>query len=96
MDTDDPLDRTINKLKFHIMSFGFPDPENLRSSKKRDIRARIKCMAAMLKQRQKDIDYRHQVDPKMSRLQQDRDMFEDKYRKALSKINDLEKEKYSL
>ncbi len=67
-DENDPITRASNKLKFHVTSFGFPDPGNFRSSKKKDIRARIKCMAAMLKQRQKDLEYRQQYDGKMQKL----------------------------
>jgi hypothetical protein len=56
---EDLIDKAIAKLKFHLMSFGFPDCGNLRSQKKKDLRLRIKCIAAMLKQRQKDIELRH-------------------------------------
>lgn len=35
---DDQLDRAISKLKFHIMTFGFPDPGNMRSTKRKEIR----------------------------------------------------------
>lgn len=51
------------------MTFGFPDCGNLRSTKKKDLRQRIKCMAAMLKQRQKDLEFRQQIDGKLRRLQ---------------------------
>jgi hypothetical protein len=76
----DELDNAIQKLRFHVSSFGFPDFGGLRSSKKKDVRQRIKCMAAMLKQRQKDIEYRQQYEGKLTRIEQDREIFEDKYK----------------
>ena len=62
---DDAIDRAIKKVKFHIMTFGYPDPGNLKSSKRKEIKLRIKCMAAMLKQREKDIEYRQQFDNRL-------------------------------
>lgn len=50
------------------MAYGYPDPGNIRSNKKKDVRQRIKCIAQMLKQRQKDIEYRQQFDGRLSRL----------------------------
>ena len=44
---------------------------------------RIKCMAAMLKQREKDIEYRQQFDQKIMRMQQDKEIYEEKYKKAV-------------
>ena len=40
------------------MSSGFPDCGNLRSTKKKDVKQRIRCIEAMLKQRQRDMDFR--------------------------------------
>ena len=45
----DAIDQAITKLKFHLLSFGFPDPGNLRSHKKKDVKLRIKCYGALLK-----------------------------------------------
>ena len=47
----DEMDMAIEKLKTHILTNGFPDPGNLRSSKKKDVRMRIKCIVSLLKQR---------------------------------------------
>jgi hypothetical protein len=43
------MDNAIEKVKINIISYGFPDPGNLRSSKKKDVRMRIKTIVAMLK-----------------------------------------------
>lgn len=51
-------------------------------------------MAAMLKQRQKDIQIIEGVNAKINRLQQDRDMYEEKYKAAQHRINESDKEKY--
>ncbi|CDW89511.1 UNKNOWN [Stylonychia lemnae] len=93
---DDELDSAIIKITDHLASFGFPDPGNLRSNKKKDVRKRIKCLVQLLKQRQRDLDYRQQYEGKMIRLQQDRDMYEQKYKQASTKVQELDKEKYAL
>jgi hypothetical protein len=67
-DQPDMIEKALNKLKFHLMTFGLPDCGNMRSIKKKDLRLRIKCMAAMLKQRQKDLEFRQQVESKVVRL----------------------------
>jgi hypothetical protein len=51
LEAADHIDRAIIKLKYHLLSFGYPDPGNLRSHKKKDIKLRLKCLAALLKQR---------------------------------------------
>ena len=55
---EDQLIKACNKLKFHVASFGDPDPGNLRTSKKKDVKLRLKCISTMLKQRQRDMDYK--------------------------------------
>jgi hypothetical protein len=37
-EASDQIDNAIEKIKIHAMSLGFPDPGNLRSSKKKDVR----------------------------------------------------------
>lgn len=34
----DALESAIEKIKYHIISYGFPDPGNIRSSKRKDTR----------------------------------------------------------
>ena len=53
-------------------------------------------MAAMLKQREKDIEYRQQFDSKMIRMQQDKEVYEEKFKKAVKQSQEFEKEKYAL
>ena len=45
------LDNELEELQIMIESFGFPDCGNLRSTKKKDVRLRMKCLQAMMKQR---------------------------------------------
>ena len=44
-----PLDQAVEKIRYNIISLGFPDPGNLKSSKKKDTKERIRCMASMIK-----------------------------------------------
>jgi hypothetical protein len=52
------LDQELEELQITIESFGFPDCGNLRSTKKKDVRMRMKCFQAMIKQRQKDLKFK--------------------------------------
>ena len=65
----DQLEQALDKIKYHIISYGFPDPGNIRSSKRKDTRQRLKTFAAMLKQRQKDMQVIDGFTGKMTRLQ---------------------------
>lgn len=48
---EDQLTQACNNLKFHLASFGYSDIGNLRSSKKKDVRLRLKVINGLLKQR---------------------------------------------
>ena len=52
------LDNVLERLSIEIQACGFPDCGNLRSTKRKDVRQRVKCLQIMLRQRQKDIDFR--------------------------------------
>ena len=53
------IDKEIEDLCINIEAFGFPDCGNLRSTTRKDIKLRIKCFKTMLKQRQKDLDFKN-------------------------------------
>jgi len=76
----DELDQIIEKIAFHVVSFGFPHPGNLRSSKKKDTKLRLKCISAMLKQRQRDLDFRDRYQQQFNKLEQDKEIFQEKFR----------------
>jgi hypothetical protein len=50
----------------------------------------------MLKQRQKDLDFRQLVENKINRLTQDKEIYEQKYRQALKQFQDADKHNYAL
>ncbi|TNV80114.1 hypothetical protein FGO68_gene13387 [Halteria grandinella] len=93
---EDLLTKACQRMKFQITSFNLPDPGNLRSSKKKDVRLRLKCLNAMLRQREKDVEYRSQYDLKLTRALQDREMWEEKCTRAQQRVIELDKEKYAL
>lgn len=43
------LDKEIEDLSINIEAFGFPDCGNLRSTTRKDIKMRMRCLKAMLK-----------------------------------------------
>ena len=45
------LDGLIEKLKLQVVTMGFPDPGNLKSIKRKDVKQRIRCIAALMNQR---------------------------------------------
>ena len=65
---NEQLDKVMEELQINIVAFGFPDCGNLRSTKRKDIKMRIKCMQQMLKQRKKDFEFRNGIQAKMSKV----------------------------
>ena len=53
-DVIDEIGLQIEELTTQILLSSLPNPGNIRSSKKKDVKMRIRCMNAMLMQRQKD------------------------------------------
>lgn len=73
------LDQELEDLSINVEAFGFPDCGNLRSTKRKDVRQRIKCLKAMLKQRQKDIEFKQNFNEKiMSKSNQDNEILLEK------------------
>ena len=48
---EDQLQTQCDQLRAHLISMNYPDPGNLRANKKKDVRARLKCLGILLKQR---------------------------------------------
>lgn len=55
---DDQLQNQCDHLRNTIISMNYPDPGNLRTNKKKDVRARLKLLGIILKQRSKDMEFR--------------------------------------
>ena len=66
--TQDNLDILIEQLIDQLLMNQFPHPGNLRSSKKKDIKLRIKCFQAILLQKEKAFATRSQWQEKVRRL----------------------------
>jgi hypothetical protein len=60
----DQLDEVIQKLQIMAVGYGFPEPGNLRSKNKKEIKSTIKCFSAMLQQRENDIRFQKTVGEK--------------------------------
>ena len=52
------IDQIQELLAMNLKTYGFPDCGNLRSTKKKDVRQRLACIQAMLKQRIRDVEFR--------------------------------------
>lgn len=58
------IDQAQELLSMNLQTHGFPDCGNLRSTKRRDVRLRLNCLQAMMKQRIKDLEFREQMKAK--------------------------------
>lgn len=52
--SDAELDMQIEELTTQLQLSSVPNPGNLRSSKRKDVRMRVRCIQALLQQRAKD------------------------------------------
>jgi chromosome segregation ATPase len=52
-----------------VVGYGFPEPGNLRSKNKKEIKKTIKCFSAMLQQRDSDIQFRKSVNDKFRKME---------------------------
>jgi|TARA_B110000285_G_C15038583_1_gene570623 hypothetical protein len=48
----------------NCVSYGIPDFGNIRSTKRKDVRLRIKCIQALLLQHKKDLEFRQSMKDK--------------------------------
>jgi hypothetical protein len=46
---------------------GFPDCGNLRSTKRKDVKMRVRVLQALVKQRKKDLEFRNSFQDKFSK-----------------------------
>jgi hypothetical protein len=60
----DQLDEVIQKLQIMVVGYGFPEPGNLRSKNKKEIKSTIKSFSAMLQQRENDVRFQKTVGEK--------------------------------
>ena len=90
------LDNILEQLSIEIQACGFPDCGNLRSTKRKDVRQRVKCLQTMLRQRQKDIDFRSSLQDKFKKNDNDSEMLKEQITRKTQKIQQLDKDRYSL
>lgn len=86
----------MEELQINIVAFGFPDCGNLRSTKRKDIKMRIKCMQQMLKQRKKDFEFRNGIQEKMSKVNCDEEALQDKMARKEQKILQIDRDRHNL
>jgi len=71
MDDLEMIDKVCTSLSAELQSFGFPDCGNLRSTKKKDVKMRIKAYQMLLRQRRKDLDFRSSFQEKFKKYDVD-------------------------
>ena len=52
-----------------MVGYGFPEPSNLRSKMKKEIKKTLKCFSAMLQQRESDMAFRKSVNEKFRKME---------------------------
>lgn len=88
----DELDKVIEKLQIMVVSYGFPDPGNLRSKNTKEIKKTIKCFSEMLQQRERDIRFRQTVNEKFRKMELDLDLEVRKNQALIEKKAKLDRE----
>ena len=71
-----------------------PDPGNLRSNKKKDVRLRVKCLHALTRQLDRDFRARETNQQKIRRAEHDRELLEKRCKILESKLLDMDRRKY--
>ena len=61
----DKIDQLQELLGIDLASYGFPDCGNLRSTKKKDVKMRLICFQALLKEHIRSIEFREYVKTRM-------------------------------
>ena len=81
-------------LTEQLVLLQFPHPGNLRSNKKKEVKARIRCIQALLKSREKTGTVRGQYTEKMRRLEMDNDILVGRIKKLEDQLVTMDKKKY--
>lgn len=90
MDDLEQMDRLIEQISLDLQSFGFPDCGNLRSTKKKDVKMRIKSFQTLLRQRRKDLEFRNGFQDKFKKYEADAEAMQDKNQRNLARIKQVE------
>lgn len=90
------MDRLIEQISMDLQSFGFPDCGNLRSTKKKDVKMRIRAYQTLLKQRRKDLEFRNGFQEKFKRYESDAEALQDKNARNLTRIKQIESKNVGL
>ena len=90
------MDQILETLSIEIQALGFPDCGNLRSTKRKDVKLRIKCFQAMLKHRKRDLEYRDGIQERQKKTEVDSQALVDKLARKEAKIQNIDKDRYLL
>ena len=75
---------------------GFIGCGDLRSTKRKDVKARLRCIKELLKTKRKEEAYRAQVNDQMKKRDLDNEALLEKARRFRDKIASLEKSEYNM
>ena len=73
-----------------------PNCGNLLTSKKKDVKMRIRCITSLLQFREKNYAIKDQFQDKIRRLEMDKEIQEKKVAKLQKEMLDLDREKYKV
>ena len=90
----DDLDVQIANLTEQLVMLQYPHPGNLRSSKKKEVRARLRCIQHILLQREQSSGMREQYNDKIRRLDMDNNILEGKVAKLQKQLLDKDRQSY--
>ncbi|CAG9313947.1 unnamed protein product [Blepharisma stoltei] len=82
------LEQGIMYIKSSLSAYGFPEIGDLFNSDPDEVKKTIECLYAILEQRQRDMQYRSQMQERMAKLKNDKEMY-------MSKLDLLNEDSFS-
>ena len=83
-------------LQEQLQMSQLPNCGNLLTSKKKDVKMRIRCITSLLQFKEKNFAIKDQFQDKIRRLEMDKEIQEKKVAKLQKEILDLDREKYKV
>ena len=90
----DELDRQVEAVTEQILLLNLPNPGNLRSHKKKDVRMRLKCLQALLVQKERNQNSAGDWREKVRRLEMDVEIKENKCAQLEKRLKEMDRQKY--
>ena len=72
------LEENLNYIKDSLISHGYPSIGDLFSNELEEVKKTIDCLYSLLSQRQKDLNFRSQIQDRLQKLESEKNMYQQK------------------